>query len=38
MLLWVGTEVFKSGLLKKIAPKDLRTRNVVPCVCLDGVT
>ena len=30
-------EVFKGGLLQRMAPKDLRTRNVVPCVCLDGV-
>ena len=30
-------EVFKGGLLQRMGPKDLRTRNVVPCVCLDGV-
>ena len=25
------------GLLQRMAPKDLRTRNGVPCVCLDEV-
>jgi len=30
-------EVFKGGLLQRMGPKDLRTRHVVPCVCLDGV-